>query len=160
MTDLTAEPPVDLAALTLAEVREYRARLEAEEDRVSYWRRVVHARIDVLRAQADSDQPLRFDDLVRVLGDTGTGRSRGALLRIQAADPLPMLPEVAETWQTDVDPHDPRAVADALDRLHRVEERLTAYRRALHARIEEVARRLIDLYSDNPTAALSLIPQE
>lgn len=158
MTDLTTTPVVDLEALDLEQLRDYRRRLDAEEDRVSYWRRVVHARLDVLEAQSHSDHPLALDDLVRVLGDTGTGRSRRALLRIQAADPLPTLPGVAETWAADVDPHDPVALAETLDRLREVEGRLTAYRRALHQRIEEATDRLIELYRSDPSAALALIP--
>ena len=40
----------DIHALELPALREYRQRLEAEEDRVSYWRRLVHARLDLLAA--------------------------------------------------------------------------------------------------------------
>ena len=160
MTPPTPPTPVDLAALEVDDLRGYRRSLEAEEDRVSYWRRLVHARMDLLTAQAQSEVPLTVDDLVRVLGDTGSGRTRKVLLRIQAAEPLPELPEVAEIWSGDVDPHDDEAVTDALTRLRDAEQQLTAYRRALHERIGAATEHLIERYRDNPAAALSLIPVE
>lgn len=160
MTPPTPPTPVDLTALAFDELRGYRRSLESEEDRVSYWRRLVHARMDLLTAQAQSEVPLTVEDLVRVLGDTGSGRTRKVLLRIQAAAPLPELPEVAEIWSDDVDPHDDGAVTEALGRLQDAEQQLTAYRRALHERIGAATEHLIERYRDNPSAALSLIPME
>jgi hypothetical protein len=149
----------DSAALSLPELREYRQRLEAEEDRVSYWRRLVHARLDLLAAESASDHSLTLEDLVRVLGDTGTGRTRQALVTVRAGEPLPDLPELTEMWATDVDPHDAEQVADAVARLTRAERQLTAYRRALHDRIDAATAELIARYRANPAAALSLIPE-
>ena len=63
-------------------------------------------------------------------------------------------------WGTEVDPRDPDQVADAVDRLTDAERQLTAYRRALHERIDEATGELIVRYRDNPRAALSVIPQE
>lgn len=150
----------ELAGLDMEGLRAYRQRLEAEEDRVSYWRRLVHARLDLLAAGSATDHPLTVDDLVRVLGDTGTGQTRRALVSVRAADPLPELPELSEMWGTEVDPRDPDQVADAVDRLTDAERQLTAYRRALHARIDEATGELIVRYRANPRAALSIIPQE
>lgn len=152
-------PSEDLAGLNLDELREYRRGLGAEEDKVSYWRRVVHARIDFLEAGASTPGQLSFDDLVRVLGDTGTGRTRRALVRVKAADPLPDLPELSEMWATEVDPHDSERVTDALERLRRAERKLSDYRIALHDRIDEATGELILRYRKNPRAALAAIPQ-
>lgn len=150
----------ELAGLDMEGLRSYRQRLEAEEDRVSYWRRLVHARLDLLAAGSATDHPLTVEDLVRVLGDTGTGQTRRALVSIHAADPLPELPELSEMWGTEVDPRDPDQVADAVDRLTDAERQLTEYRRALHARIDEATGELIVRYRADPRAALSIIPQE
>jgi hypothetical protein len=149
-----------LAALDLAALREYRHRLETEEDRVSYWRRLVHARLDLLAAESAADHTLTVADLVRVLGDTGTGHSRRALVSVRAADPLPELPALTEMWATEVDPHDPEQVGDAIDRLTRAEKQLTEYRGALHECIDEATAELILRYRDNPVAALAVIPEE
>lgn len=153
-------PSEELAELDLVQLRGYRHRLEAEEEKVSYWRRLVHARIDVLEAESDAANPLSIDDLVRVLGDTGSGVTRGALVRFRAADPLPDLPVLSEMWVTEIDPNDTGQVEDALERLRTAERQLTSYRRALHERIDEATRELILRYRENPRAALSVIPQE
>ena len=150
----------DIHALGLPALREYRQRLEAEEDRVSYWRRLVHARLDLLAAESASDHALTLTDLVRVLGDTGTGQTRQALVSVRAGEPLPELPELTEMWATDVDPHDDGQVADAVDRLTRAERQLTAYRRALHQRIDEATAELIARYREDPRAALAIIPED
>ena len=166
MTQSRRRPVVDamaseqLAGLDLEGLRAYRHRLEAEEDRVSYWRRLVHARLDLLAAGSAADHPLTVDDLVRVLGDTGTGGTRRALVSVRAADPLPELPELSEMWGTEVDPQDPGQVADAVERLTEAERQLTTYRRALHERIDEATGELIVRYRENPAAALLVIPQE
>lgn len=148
----------DLAALDLPGLRSYRQRLEAEEDRVSYWRRLVHARLDVLAAESATDHTLTLPELVRALGDTGSGQTRQALVSVHPAEPLPELPVLAEMWVSDVDPHDAAQVADAVARLTRAEQQLTAYRSALHERIDEATAALIERYRRDPLAALSLIP--
>ena len=152
-------PSEILAELDLERLRDYRHKLEAEEDRASYWRRLVHARLDLLAAESKSDHSLSLEDLVRVLGDTGTGQSRKALVAVHAADPLPELPELERMWVTDVDPHDPEQVADAIARLTEAEAQLTEYRRALHQRIDEATGELILRYRADPKAALLAIPQ-
>ncbi|KQW46041.1 hypothetical protein ASC77_19285 [Nocardioides sp. Root1257] len=159
-TLVSTVPSEELAGLDLDQLRAYRHELEAEEDRVSYWRRLVHARIDVLEAESGTGQPLAMDDLVRALGDTGSGRTRRALVRFRAADPLPDLPILSEMWVVEVDPHDAAQVEDALGRLRTAEQQLTTYRRALHGHIDEATRELILRYRENPLAALSVIPQE
>jgi hypothetical protein len=156
---MNAVPSEDLAGLSLTDLRKYRQWLTTEEDRVSYWRRLAHARIDVLEAEAHAEGTLSFDDLVRVLGDTGSGQARRALIRVKAADPLPDLPELSEMWATEVDPHDPAQVADALERVRTAERQLTAYRRALHDRIDEATGELISRYRDQPALALEILPK-
>lgn len=149
----------EMAGLDLRQLRGYRQKLTDEEDRVSYWRRLTHARIDVLVAESNSGAALSFEDLVRVLGDTGAGRSRGALVQVRAAEPLPDLPELSAMWVTEVDPRDAAQVEDALERLRTAERQLTEYRRALHERIDEATGELILRYRADPAAALDLIPR-
>ncbi len=145
---------LELGDLSLDHLRAYRRRLTDEEERVSYWRRLVHARLDVLEAEAHHERPLRLHELVRVLGDTGAGRGRSALLRVRAAEPLPELPVLEEMWVTELDPHDADAVGDAVARLRDAEAQLTAYRRALHDRIDMATTELIARYRESPTSAL------
>ncbi|PVG81790.1 hypothetical protein DDE18_16085 [Nocardioides gansuensis] len=152
-----AVPSPHLAELSLDELRAYRRRLTEEEDRVSYWRRLAHARIDVLEAEADTHGTLRMEQLVRVLGDTGAGNTRTALVSISAAEPLPELPVLEEMWVTEIDPDDEEQVADALRRIREAEKQLTDYRRALHERIDEATGELISRYRAQPSLALDLL---
>lgn len=147
-------PPDAWADLSLDSLRLYRRRLAEEEEKVSYWRRLVHARIDVLEAEAHHERPLRLDELIRVLGDTGTGRTRTALVSVRAAEDLPELPVLADMWVTELDPNDTVAVRGAIERLRAAEAQLTDYRRALHERLDEATRELIARYRLNPTSAL------
>ncbi len=148
------EPPRKWSELSLDGLRAYRRTLAAEEEKVSYWRRLVHARIDVLEAGAHHERPLTIQELVRVLGDTGAGHGRSALVTVEAADPLPDLPVLDEMWVTELDPHDPMAVADAVSRLHVAEVQLTDYRRALHQRLDDATQHLIERYQEDPGSAL------
>lgn len=152
-----AVPSPHLADLSLAKLRAYRRHLSEEEDKVSYWRRLAHARIDVLEAEAGSDGSLTIEQLVRVLGDTGAGNRRTALVSISAAEPLPELPVLEEMWVTEVDPQDSAQVGHALARIRAAEKQLTDYRRALHQRIDEATGELISRYRDEPTLALDLL---
>lgn len=143
-----------LEGLSLAELRAYRERLRGEEERTSYWRRLVHARIDLLEATGTTDGSLSLADLVRVLGDTGSGQVRHALHRVRAADPLPDLPALEEVW---VVPADDAGRDDALRRLRDAEAQLTGYRAALHERIDEATAELIVRYRQDPTRALAVL---
>jgi hypothetical protein len=150
-----AAPPSAWEDLTLPDLRSYRRKLAEEEEKISYWRRLVHARIDVLEAESHHERPLRLDELIRVLGDTGTGRARTALVNVRAADELPELPVLHDMWVTELDPHDTAEVAAAVERLRAAEHQLTDYRRALHDRLDASTRELISRYRDNPVSALA-----
>lgn len=140
--------------LLIDDLRLYRRRLAEEEEKISYWRRLVHARIDVLEAEAHHERPLRLAELIRVLGDTGTGRTRTALVDVRAADDLPELPVLADMWVTELDPHDTAAVVAAITGLRQAEAQLTDYRRALHERLDEATAELIARYREKPASAL------
>ena len=147
--------PVDWHELSLADLRTYRRRLSEEEEKVSYWRRLVHARIDVLEAEHHHERTLTLEELIRVLGDTGTGRSRTALVSVRAAEDLPQLPVLRDMWVTELDPHDSAEVEAAIARLRSAEHQLTAYRRALHGRLDEATAELIVRYKQEPSSALT-----
>lgn len=154
--DATASP--HLAGLSLTQLRAYRSELTNEEERVSYWRRLVHARLDVLQAEADHDGRLSHHDLVRVLGDTATGQRRTALMSLRPSEPLPELPVLTEMWTTAIDPSDTDSLRRAAEELRDAERKLTEYRNALHDRIDEASGELIVRYKSDPTAALVALP--
>lgn len=156
---VAAEASPHLAGLDLDSLRSYRQRLITEEERASYWRRLVHGRMDLLEAGSHVEGTLTVDQLVRVLGDTGSGQTRVSLLRVRSADPLPELPELTEMWDNEIDPHDEAEVSAALERLRAAERKLTEYRKALHERIDEATGELIVRYREDPTAALRALPE-
>jgi hypothetical protein len=155
-----SEAPPRLADLSLAALRAYRRKLGDEEDRVSYWRRLVHARIDLLEAEASTEGHLSQETLARVLGDTGAGRTRTALVRVRTAEPLPDLPVLEEMWVAEVDADDPAAVAAAVERLRVAEGQLTSYRNALHQRIDEATEELIARYREDPARAIGALRRD
>lgn len=143
-----------LETLSLEDLRRYRQRLRDEEDRVSYWRRLVHARMDLLTAGRSTAGSITVDELVRVLGDTGTGAARSALMRVRAAEPLPDVPDLTEVWVA------PRSDAEAttqLGALEHAEQQLTGYRNALFARIDAAGTELVRRYKADPSLALSAL---
>lgn len=152
-SELPQVPAAELAELSLAALRAYRQKLADEEDRVSYWRRLVHARLDLLAAQS-TEGPLSLEALARALGDTGSGRTRTALVRVRAAEALPELPVLDEMWVTEVDASDAEGVAAAVERLTTAERQLTSYRSALHLRIDEATAELLERYRQDPSSAL------
>jgi hypothetical protein len=149
-------PSVPLKRLTLPQLRTYRDALRHEADRVSYWRRVVHGRMDLVSAQRESGTRLTREQLSRALADTGSGRLRAGLMRIEAAEPLPDLPALDQVW-VDVQPGDEDAARASLERLAQAEEQLNAYRDALHRRVDAASAELIRRYRDQPTLALELL---
>lgn len=153
-SDDLAEAAPALETLALEELRRYRQRLRDEEDRVSYWRRLVHARMDLLTAGRSTDGSITVEELVRVLGDTGTGAVRSALMRVRAAEPLPDVPDLTAVWVA------PRSAAEATEQLgalEHAEQQLTGYRQALFARIDAAGTELVRRYKADPTLALSVL---
>lgn len=153
-TVVDAAPSPHLAEVDLSSLRLYRERLRAEEEKISYWRRLIHARIDLIRAGDLASGVIDVVALGRVLGDTGTGRMRAALHRVRAADPLPDLPDLGQVWFA---PSDDAEAAAALAQLHGAELTLTDYRRGLHERIDEATAELIVRYRADPSRALLLL---
>ena len=149
------------AHLDLAQLRDYRAELQAEEGRVSYWRRIIQARLDVVRAgrTAARTGPLDAARLRPVLTDSRIAGGRTHLVQVLPADDIPPLPSLGELWERRVDPGDLDALA-ALERdLDAAEEQLSAYRSALHTRLEQATGELIARYRDRPQLCLAALPQ-
>ena len=63
-------------------------------------------------------------------------------------------PILQEMWVTELDPNDAVAVADAVERLRTAEQQLTEYRKALHSRLDQATKELIDRYRQDPVSAL------
>ena len=131
-TPLGAEPPA-------------RTELSDEETKVSYWRRIIQARLDLVRLDKPDADPVA--DLRRVLTDATTSRHRLAHIDAGPVDDIPPLPDLAEIWARQVDPSDSGSVARLDSDLDAAERELSAYRRELHS------KRAADAHEPDPDGA-------
>jgi hypothetical protein len=144
------------AHLSLDELREYRTALTAEESNVSYWRRIIQARLDVVRAGSD----LVSENLKPVLTDERVGAGRRALVEVLPMTDIPPLPDLASLWERQVDPADTAALAELEGDLDAAEKQLSSYRAALHTRLGEATSELIARYRDEPNLCLTALPSQ
>lgn len=145
--------------LTLEALRNYRTALSAEEGRVSYWRRIMQARLDVVRATSLGGQAV--DNLRDVLADVRVTTSRTSLIDM-VGDPegeLSELPDLSSLWSREVDVEDPVATQALILALEEAEQQLSDYRSALHRRIAAATTELIARYREEPTLCLVALPQ-
>jgi len=149
----TPERTEEHAHLSLEELRAYRKALATEESRVSYWRRIIQARLDLVRSGTDGDS----ENLRPVLTDERVGSGRQALVEILPVDDIPPLPDLAELWDRFVE-DDPAALAALEGDLADAEGQLSEYRTALHHRIGAATSELIARYRDEPTLCLTALP--
>jgi hypothetical protein len=146
----------DYAHLSIEALREYRRALTAEEGKVSYWRRILQARLDVV--QAGSVKELDQDHLRPLLTSERIGAGRQALVEVLPVDDIPPLPSLAELWDRRVDREDEEGQVVLEHDLRVAEAQLSAYRNALHRRIGEATGELIARYREQPTLCLSALP--
>src|SRR3954451_14814221 len=144
------------AHLTLAGLRDYRTALTAEESNVSYWRRIIQARLDVVRAGSD----LVSENLKPVLTDERVAAGRRALVEVLPANDIPPLPDLAALWERQVNPTDTDALAALEADLDAAEKQLSSYRAALHVRLGEATSELIARYRDEPNLCLTALPSQ
>lgn len=144
------------AHLTLDGLREYRTALTAEESNVSYWRRIIQARLDVVRAGSD----LVSENLKPVLTDERIGAGRRALVDVLPSSDIPPLPDLASLWERQVDPSDIAGLAQLEADLDDAEKQLSSYRNALHVRLGDATSELIARYRDEPNLCLSALPTQ
>jgi hypothetical protein len=147
----------DFAHLSLSRLRSYRQALNDEENRVSYWRRIVQARLDLVRAGASGD-PAHTNNLRQVLSHAHRATSRTALVTVVPVEDIPPLPDLAALWERDVRPGDERHNSRLERDLSRAERQLSAYRAALHGRIASATTELIARYHDQPGLCLAALP--
>lgn len=158
----------EFAHLSLTALRAYRTSLTREEARVSYWRRLVQARIDVLAAQSsdtpgtaasrglarDSD---RVERLRGVLSEPRPVDGRTALVSVEIDDVLP-LPDLEELWAREVPPGDCDAMRTLNTDLGIAELQLSAYRGALHRQLAAATQELVARYFEDPKLCLDALP--
>ncbi len=146
--------------LTIESLRAYRTALQTEEGKVSYWRRILQARLDVVRGGRSQGGTGSLDvaALRPVLTAQRVTSLRAALVEVLPVHDFPPLPNLAELWERRVDPADAGAQADLESDLTEAEQQLSTYRTALHARLSDTTAELIARYRTEPTLCLSALP--
>ncbi|HEX7275984.1 MAG TPA: hypothetical protein VF244_01285 [Acidimicrobiales bacterium] len=157
---LGPDPVADLSSISVEEIRVQRDECRRVEDKVSYLRRLVQGRLDIvsadLRRRAEgtdpSDMPSLVDQLPGILGDrvrgpgTGPGRLPSSILPPDDDDLLAELDAVASPGTLDsLSSLSDDEVQDLAARFTELENRVSQRRRALFSRIDalqaELARR-------------------
>lgn len=162
MTIEAAAPPADstgrsaeFAHLSLDGLRQYRRALGQEESRVSYWRRILQARLDTVRAEGAVGD---VEHLRPMLTEDRVSGGRTALIDVVPVDDIPPLPNLAALWDR-TSTIDGVAARHALaGELAQAEAQLSAYRAALHRRLSAATAELIARYREEPALCLSALP--
>jgi hypothetical protein len=147
----------EFAHLSVDELRAYRATLTTEEGRVSYWRRIIQARLDLMGAADSIENPV-VDNLRSVFSEQRYRSGRTAILSIQPVDDMPPLPDLADLWACEPRPDDPSHNARLAHGLTTAEAQLSAYRTALHRRLAAATSELIARYREEPLQCMSALP--
>ncbi|HVE97697.1 MAG TPA: hypothetical protein VNA12_00770 [Mycobacteriales bacterium] len=158
---VTARPPAPVRSsefehLSLDALRDYRRALGQEESRVSYWRRILQARLDTVRADGAIGD---VEYLRPMLTEERVAGGRTALIEIVPVDDIPPLPNLAELWDRTADSSSDEVARQTLiGELAQAETQLSAYRAALHRRLGSATGELIARYRENPALCLSALP--
>ncbi len=145
----------ELAHMTLPRLRTYRKTLLDEELRASYWRRLVQARRDLLRADnAPGDRAALLHALTEQRGTKG----RQVMLTLHPDSGMPILPHLPDLWASGVDEGDERTRAELFTRLSSAESVLSSYREALHKRLDRATDELVARYHEDPTQCFMALP--
>ncbi|MGH8939971.1 MAG: hypothetical protein ACRDV2_11570, partial [Actinomycetes bacterium] len=142
----------ELAHMTLDRLRAYRRTLLEEELRASYWRRILQARRDLLRAgNVPGDRAALRDVLTEARG----GAARQAILTLHPHGGMPILPNLPDLWASvDEGPASPELAA----KLASAESVLSSYREALHRRLDRATADLVARYHEDPRLCLVALP--
>jgi hypothetical protein len=146
------------AHLSVDALREYRRALSDEEHRVSYWRRILQARLDLV-ASGTPGKGVHHERLTPLLTTSRVGAGRRALSSVVHSDgDIPPLPQLEELWERQVAPDDEAGRRVFEDDLRVAEQALSAYRSALHDRIGQATGELIARYRESPDLCLTALP--
>jgi len=146
------------ADIDLLALRSYRRALVDEEHRISYWRRILQARLDLLGAGSTAAGGNAVS-LRRLLSNDHIDQGRRALLDVLPRDDIPPLPELDQLWAQDPAPGDDEHTSRLLADLSKAERQLSAYRGALHRRLSAATGELMARYQESPRDCLSALPE-
>jgi hypothetical protein len=141
--------------LALEHLRTYRQWLVGEEDTISYWRRLLQARLDLVRA-GDNLNPIDPAQLRSILAGDRIHQSRTSVISVVGGGDVPELPDLRRLWATSPTDEAGRQRHEA--ELAVAEAELSTYRGTLHQRLDAATAELIARYHENPSACLVALP--
>lgn len=161
----TAEPP-PLNGLTLPEVRVLRRRAQQEEADLSYVRRLLQGRIDILGAElthrTDPSSPL-LDLLPQILAD-GPSQHRSSARHVTVGPPQSeeyrKLAEdmLAEVGLSDLTARTDTELRQAMARLVQYEQRVSRRRQALQHTADDCSKEIARRYREGEAQVDDLLP--
>jgi hypothetical protein len=167
---LGADPIDDLSSISVAEIRVQRDECRRVEDKVSYLRRLVQGRLDIvaadLRRRAEgtspSDLPSLVDQLPGILSDRvrgpGTGRLPTSFVPPDDDELLAELDAVASPGTLDsLSSLSDDEVNDLAARFGELEQRVSERRRALFSRIDALQAELARRYKSGEASVGSVL---
>ena len=140
-------------------LRALRKALREEERQVSYWRRLVQGRLDLVRAALAGDQP----SVSRLASSTSAeeraeSRRSPAFARFADGGTDRRLAKLVAVWDIPIPWDDQRQLAQVERTLVTVEGELSSYRHDLHERIDACTAELVGRYRRDPGELRSLGP--
>jgi hypothetical protein len=159
-----------LAGLSMDDVRSFRKEAEQEETDLSYIRRLLQGRLDILRAEharrTGSGDASLVDSLATILADDNGGSPHG-LGRHIAAEPsrTDQHRRHVEALVADLDISDPGALDDAalsraLEALEAEERSLSEKRRAVQKVMDACTAEITRRYRDGDANVSDLLPTD
>lgn len=145
----------ELAHMDLKRLRTYRRTLLDEELRASYWRRLIQARRDLLRIDAE---PGDRQVLTEALTEQRGSGARQVILALHPDGGMPILPNLPQLWASGATETDDLTRAELFAKLASAESVLSSYREALHRRLDRATADLVARYHDDPRQCLSALP--
>ncbi len=160
----------DLEHRPLSEVRELRAEAEQEEADVSYLRRLLQGRIDIITAElahrSGGETASLVDDLPRILGEEDRAPARG-LGRYTAVEPSRVDAHrragealVADVDLSDVGVRSTEELTHALETYAAEEGGLSQKRHAIHAVMDACAAEITRRYRDGEADVADLLSSD
>jgi len=148
-------PLAELAELSMSDLLTHRAHLRSREGQLSYWRRVVQGRHDVL-CLVVSGKPVSTariaDSLASEVRPTGRSSSH---VPLEHTEPLTELSGMDQAWERSCRGDDTALAADTLRRLALAERWLTDERLCLHVELDATTAELTRRAAADPAEYLA-----
>lgn len=157
--DIVLEPEylADLSEATLEDLRKRRSTTEDVETQISYYRRLIHGRMDLLnfevRRRGGEEERTLLEALPEILASGMILGPEPNLKHIETMPPLPtstgrrLIDKIMEDGVlTQLPELTDEDLAEALDRLEEVETELSTQRKQLHGVIDSLQGEIIARY--------------